>query len=223
MLKRDDNIYSRIGIYGIRNLINGKIYVGKTGMNFGDRWDSHRSLLNNGKHDNPHLQNAWNKYGQDNFEFIVIEDCSIEELDDKEKYYIKIYKDLNLAYNIHDGGNEGNNLGKHLSEEIKRKIGEKNRINNIGKKHSDETKKKMSQAHQGMKYASMSEEGRKNIQQAQQKYYEKNPKKLCVDDVIEIRRLHTEGLNYSEIARKYNVTPQCINDICNYKRWKQVS
>ena len=49
MVKRDDDIYHRIGIYGIRNLINGKIYVGKTGMNFGDRWDSHRSVLNNGK------------------------------------------------------------------------------------------------------------------------------------------------------------------------------
>ena len=49
MVRREDNIYFRIGIYGIRNLINGKIYVGKTGMNFGDRWDSHRSLLNNGK------------------------------------------------------------------------------------------------------------------------------------------------------------------------------
>lgn len=47
-------------------------------------------------------------------------------------------------------------------------------------------------------------------------------KKLCVDDVIEIRKLHNDGMNYSEIARKYNVTPQCINDICNYKRWKQV-
>lgn len=81
----------------------------------------------------------------------------------------------------------------------------------------------MSKSHSGMKYAPMSEEGRKNIQQAQQKYFEKNPKKLCVDDVIEIRKLHKDGLNYSEIARKYNVTPQCINDICNYKRWKQVS
>ena len=222
MLKRDENIYNRIGIYGIRNLINGNVYIGKTGMNFGDRWDSHRSLLNNGKHDNPHLQYAWNKYGQDNFEFIVIEDCEIEELDNKEKYYIKIYKDLNLAYNIHDGGNEGYNLGRSLSDETKRKIGEKNRINGLGRKASDDTKNKMSQSHQGKKYASMSEEGRKNIQQAQQKYCEKNPKKLCVDDVIEIRRLHTEGLNYSEIARKYNVTPQCINDICNYKRWKQV-
>lgn len=222
MLRRDDNIYSRIGIYGIRNLINGKIYVGKTGMNFGDRWDSHRSLLNNEKHDNPHLQNAWKKYKEENFEFIVIEDCEVDVLSEREKYYIKFYKDIGLAYNIHDGGDEGYNLGKHLSEETKRKIGEKNKINGLGRKASEKTKEKMSNAHKGMKYASMSEDGRRNIQQAQQKYFETNPKKLCVNDVIEIRNLHQNGLNYSEIARKFNVTPQCISDICNYKRWKQV-
>ena len=222
MQKREDNIYSRIGIYGIKNLINGKIYIGKTGMNFGDRWDSHRSLLNSGKHDNPHLQRAWDQYGQNNFEFIVIEDCNVDDLSDREKYYIKLYKDMGLAYNIHDGGDEGYNHGKHLSDETKRKIGEKNRINGLGRKASDETKLKMSESHTGMKYTPMSEEGKKNIQQAQQKYCEQNPKKLNIDDVIEIRRLHKDGLKYSEIAREYSVTCQCISDICNYKRWKQI-
>ena len=222
MQKREDNIYSRIGIYGIKNLINGKIYIGKTGMNFGDRWDSHRSLLNSGKHDNPHLQRAWDQYGQNNFEFIVIEDCNVDDLSDREKYYIKLYKDMGLAYNIHDGGDEGYNLGKHLSDETKRKIGEKNRINGLGRKAPDETKLKMSESHTGMKYTPMSEEGKKNIQQAQQKYFEQNPKKLNIDDVIEIRRLHKDGLKYSEIAREYSVTCQCISDICNYKRWKQI-
>ena len=222
MVRREDNIYFRIGIYGIRNLVNGKIYVGKTGMNFGDRWDSHRSLLNNGKHDNPHLQRAWDKYKQENFEFIVLEDCEVDELNDREKYYIKLYKDMGLAYNIHDGGDEGYNLGKHLSDDTKRKIGEKNRLNGIGRKASNETKAKMSDSHAGIKYAPMSEDGRKNIQLAQQRYAEQNPKKLCVNDVIEIRKLYKDGFNYSEIARKYSVTPQCINDICNYKRWKQV-
>ena len=118
------------------------------------------------------------------------------------------------------GRDEGYNVGKHLSDETKRKIGEKNRINGLGRKASDETKLKMSESHTRMKYAPMSEEGKKNIQQAQQKYFEQNPKKLNVDDVIEIRRLHKYGLKYSEIAREYNVTCQCISDICNYKRWK---
>ena len=124
MVEREDKIYSRIGIYGIRNKVNNKIYVGKTGMNFGDRWDSHKALLRNNKHDNPYLQNAWNKYGEQNFEFIVIEDCNVDKLNEREMYWIKYYKDKNLAYNIHDGGDGGHNLGKHLSEETKRKIRE---------------------------------------------------------------------------------------------------
>ena len=222
MLKREDNIYERIGIYGIRNKINNKTYVGKTGMNFGDRWDSHRSLLNNGKHDNPYLQNAWNKYKQDNFEFIIPEECDLDVLDEREKYYIKLYKDMGLAYNIHDGGNKGNNLGKHLSDETKRKIGEKNKVNSLGRKVSEETKKKMSESHAGMKYKPMSDEGRKNLQRAKQEYFEQNPKKLNVDDVIEIRRLRQDGMTYTDIAKKYNVSKQCISDICNYKRWKQI-
>jgi group I intron endonuclease len=200
---------------------NHKKYIGQS-IDIYHRWKDHKRELNGNRHHNEYLQRAWNKYKEENFEFIVLEDCEVDELSEREKYYIKLYKDMDLAYNIHDGGDEGYNLGKHLSEETKRKIGEKNRINGLGRKASDETKEKMSKSHAVMKYTPMSEEGRKNIQQAQQKYFENNPKKLCVDDVIEIRKLHRDGLNYSEIARKYNVTPQCINDICNYKRWKQV-
>ena len=219
MVKRDDNIYSRIGIYGIRNVINEKIYVGKTGMNFGDRWDSHRSLLNNNKHDNPYLQNAWNKYGSEKFEFIVIEDCTLDELNKRIKYY----KDRGLAYNIHDGGNEGYNLGKHLSEETKRKIGEKNRINMLGKKHSEDTKKKMSTSHKNKKYSPMSDVAKQNIREAQQKRCEENPNKLTIDDVRNIRLLRSSGETCKSIAKKYNITSQYVSDICNYKRWKQIS
>lgn len=223
MVEREDKIYSRIGIYGIKNLINDKIYVGKTGMNFGDRWDNHKALLRNNNHDNKHLQNAWNKYGEENFEFVVLEDCNIDELNDKEIYWIKYYRESGLAYNIHDGGDGGNNLGKHLSEETKRKIGEKNRINMLGKVFSDETKEKMKFSHLGKKYKPMSEEGRKNLSEAQQRYFLNNPKKLTKEDVIKIREERIqENTTYSDLAKKYNVTSQCISDICNYKRWKNI-
>ena len=223
MVEREDKIYSRIGIYGIKNLINNKIYVGKTGMNFGDRWDNHKALLRNNKHDNLYLQHAWNKYGEENFEFIILEDCNIDELNDREIYWIKYYKDQGLAYNIHVGGDGGLNLGKHLSEETKRKIGEKNRKNMLGKILPEKTKEKMRASHLGKKYKPMSEEGRKNIAEAQREYSLSHPKKLTKDDVIKIREeRQINNTSYSELAREYNVTPQCINDICNYRRWKNI-
>ncbi len=223
MKERDDKIYSKIGIYGIKNLINNKIYVGKTGMNFGDRWDSHKALLKSGKHDNPHLQNAWNKYGAENFEFFIIEECSLEQLNEREMYWIEYYRELDLSYNIHDGGDGGINLGKHLSAETKKKIGEKNKVNMTGRKASDETRKKMSESHKGILAGRKQTDEAKEINSlSHQKYAEEHPKKLTVEDVIAIRAAHNNGESCASIARRYNVSPQCINDICNYKRWKQI-
>ena len=136
------------------------MYVGKTGMNFGDRWDSHRALLRSNKHFNQYLQNAWNKYGEENFVFDILCECSVDELDELERAYIEKYRRDGRSYNIADGGEGGAFLGKHLSEETKRKIGEKNRINMTGKKASAETKRKMSESH-NKRYAQWTDEDRK--------------------------------------------------------------
>ena len=55
-----------IGIYKIENKVNGKIYVGQS-IDIDTRWYNHRNELNGNRHYNEHLQNAWNKYGEDNF------------------------------------------------------------------------------------------------------------------------------------------------------------
>lgn len=153
------SLYKDFGIYGIKNTINNKVYIGKTLNNFGDRWDCHRGQLRGGYHGNPQLQEDWRQYGENAFEFIIIHNCTNKnrsEINDLEIQEIKKYKDIGLAYNIHDGGDTGLYLGKHLSEETKRKIGEKNRINMIGKKASDATKTKMSES-QKQRYALWSE------------------------------------------------------------------
>lgn len=158
------SIYKQYGIYGIKNKINNKIYVGKTMKSFGDRWDCHKACLRGGYHENNHLQNAWNKYGESNFDFIILKDCTgwdLEFVNQSEIDEISKHKQLGLSYNIHDGGDGGLFLGKHLSEDAKKKIGEKNRVNMTGKKHSIETKEKMSQSHKS-RYSKWSDSDREN-------------------------------------------------------------
>lgn len=79
------------GIYQIKNVINGNIYIGSSNDILGTRWKKgHIPDLIKGRHTNGHLQNAWNKYGQNNFEFSVIEecsDCSEENLEEREQWY----------------------------------------------------------------------------------------------------------------------------------------
>ena len=59
-------------IYQIRNLINCKTYIGST-INIKNRWRHHKRGLNNNKHHNAHLQNSWNKYGENNFVIEIID------------------------------------------------------------------------------------------------------------------------------------------------------
>lgn len=237
MKRRDDLIYNRIGIYGIQNKMNGKIYIGKTGMNFGDRWDSHRALLRSGKHFNQYLQNAWAKYGEENFEFLIIEECNIEELDDKEIYYIQLYRSQDLSYNLADGGNGGYFLGKQLSEETKRKIGEKNRIHMTGKRMSEETKKKMSQS-QKERYEQWTDEDRQawgkmssekacgyswNDESKKKMIGNKNGATHTADEIKEIRYLHeVENKSCREIADYFNLSYDYIYGIITYRRWANI-
>lgn len=85
----------KIGIYRIKNPINNKIYIGST-KNIEARWAKHRALLRHNKHQNAHLQNAWNKYGENAFIFEVIEECKIEDLINREQFFID---NLNPEYN----------------------------------------------------------------------------------------------------------------------------
>lgn len=94
------------GIYCIENIINNKKYIGQS-INIKSRWNNHKSELNRNVHHNIYLQNSWNKYGKENFKFYIIKECSIEELDYFEMFYISQYNtcDINYGYNNELGGN----------------------------------------------------------------------------------------------------------------------
>lgn len=105
-----------IGIYAIHNVVNDKYYIGQA-QDINNRWIRHRSNLKNNTHDNSHLQNAYNKYGKENFEYLVIEECEIYELDEKEITYIQQYDSYNNGYN-QDLGGKGCRGYRHTEEEI---------------------------------------------------------------------------------------------------------
>lgn len=103
-------------IYMHKNKINGKIYIGQS-CNLNVRWHpvSYK--------DCSYFYNAIQKYGWDNFEHIILEDhLSIEEADQKEKYYIEKYNTLNrdCGYNLKSGGNQGYVLSTETKQKIKK-------------------------------------------------------------------------------------------------------
>lgn len=61
-------------VYQIRNILNGKVYIGSS-KNFEQRVRQHLQKLRRGQHHSPALQCAWNKYGEAVFEFEVLETC----------------------------------------------------------------------------------------------------------------------------------------------------
>jgi group I intron endonuclease len=85
----------------ILNKKNNKKYVGSS-VNVDSRLTQHLWLLRNKKHDNVYLQNSFIKFGENNFIFKKIELCDIENLVERENFYIKKYKSLcnQNGYNI---------------------------------------------------------------------------------------------------------------------------
>lgn len=102
------------GIYQIVNLVNGKFYIGSS-KNIYDRWEGHISLLNKNKHYNPYLQGSWKKYGEENFQFIILEEniYGQQQLWNAERKWIGL---LSPQYNIGPVGG-GDTLSNHPNKE----------------------------------------------------------------------------------------------------------
>ena len=228
------NLYKTKGIYGIINKINNKIYIGQTSVNFGDRRDIHYSKLRHDVNDNLELQNDWNVYGEQNFEFVILKELKEKkDLDKWEKYYIKIYKKKNLSYNIADGGKGA--PGVILSEEAKRKIAAKNRINGIGRKASDETKRKMSLSHLGKKQTEQHKINSANARRGKKMSFEAVEKNRLAhqgsksnlathteDEIREAKILLKKNYTIKQIKEITGISESILYSLKNNTRWKHV-
>lgn len=116
------------GIYAIKR--GTQYLVGQTNRPFFVRFREHRKTLNNGTHDNPYLQNSFNKYKENEFRFVVLEECDTG-LNEKEVFWIKKLKSMKNqeGWNMREGGGfgkYGKSLRKKVSEGIRKS--EKSRI-----------------------------------------------------------------------------------------------
>lgn len=118
-----------VGIYSIYSKSQNCYYIGKS-KDIHKRILKHKSDLRLGKHHSPYLQNTYNKYGEEDLVYTIIQECSYEGSGELEKYYIKKYDAFNNGFNMTEGGEWGAPGRKFSEETLKRMheqmLGEKN-------------------------------------------------------------------------------------------------
>jgi hypothetical protein len=163
------------------------MYIGQSGS-ITARWKVHKSLLKNGKHYNKHLQSDYNKFGEQEFEFIVLELCGNETRDDRESHWVGFHKSNSeeKGYNKDSGGSVGrvrnDSVRKIISAKAKKRgmpketqekgwaatrLKAKESHHFFGRKFSAEHVRKLSESKKGVLRGPHSEETRRKISAAQ--------------------------------------------------------
>ena len=189
---------TKSGIYQIRNLVNGHVYIGST-VRFYSRRSAHKRDLEKGMHHSERLQRAWAKYGEGAFIFEPLLVCDRQSLIFYEQMLIDAIKP---EYNMCRVA--GSCLGNRLSEEHRRKIGAAHK----GKVTSAETRKKMSLAAIGRKKSAKACEAMRRGQLLRSP--DTRHRKIPLEDAPVIWGMRDAGASFPQIAKIYEVSHQAI-------------
>ena len=226
-----------IGIYKITNKITNHSYIGLS-THIEDRWDYHKNPYNWQRENNKVLYQAIQKYGIDNFEFTILEECSPEELSDKEKYYIDLYDTYHNGYNMTTGGedNKGESHPRHkLTEEDiidirtrydnleRRKEVWKDYQNRIGESGFGKIWKGETWKHIKMEVYTP-ENKIYHLHDTANKGSENGRARLTEEDVYQIRLRRKNGENIKIVYQDYKdkLTYGSFTNVWSYQNWKNI-
>lgn len=143
------------GVYCWLNKVNGKRYVGSSAISLKGRKEGHLKLLRKKGHYNRHLQAAWNKYGEEQFDFDVLCYCEPEECVTQEQAWIDHYQAANDKYGYNLSPTAGSVLGVPRPDVVERNKqpetvraflnGHKKYMSGIGRLKAQETMRKLHQ------------------------------------------------------------------------------
>lgn len=167
------------GVYAIVHRASGRRYVGSSSV-IGRRWYEHLHKLARNRHHSTHLQNAWNKYGAAEFDFVVVETCAHEALIAREQAWIDWAQasDPSCGFNVAPIAGAPSMTPESIERGAAKRRGRK-RPSEVGRKIaaalrgqplSEERKAKISEAHKGKKRGPHSDIHRARIREASLKY-----------------------------------------------------
>ena len=91
------------GIYKITNILTGDIYIGQS-VNVADRWKNHiKCGLGIDASSTNKLYNNMQEYGVWNFTFEILQKCSRDKLNEKERFWIEMYQSNKVGLNVTKG------------------------------------------------------------------------------------------------------------------------
>lgn len=194
----------RSGIYQIKNLVNGKLYIGQS-IDLHKRKLGHFALLKNDKHANCHLQSSYNKYGKQNFIFEILLYCEHFQLTDHEQFFVDQYKKQGLLYNTRLKCVDSNR-GFIFSDEARKNMS----VAHKGKHPSEETKKNMSKAHSGKNNPMWGKKG-KDSPNYGRKHTEEQRKNMSGENNPMYGKKGKGSLNYGRKHTKKSIEKMILN------------
>lgn len=210
------------GIYLIRNKINNKIYIGQSIDIRRRAYEHFRSgqpekySIKSQRDINTPLHLAMQKYGITNFTIEILEKCEKNLLDEKEKYYIQLFQSNNrdIGYNITDGGQKNFALKGEEHSQAKLTQKEVNQIKDLLKntemslreisiKFNNISTSTLSMINHGKIWYDNKEKYPIRIMNSGQKGDKNARAKLTDNEVMEIRKLQSQGATYATLPIKY--------------------